>query len=162
MITPYTGSRENKTRAVTADSFHPPMQVPQPTPTLPPPVKDAIDYEFHAMRTVDTVLSRLDNATRARVLSWVHSRMLAMREVPASPTLVDGDTPWPSHTVDDIRPKVVDPGDAVADYEWPNVVVYTDGDKPIVTEGNTYTAAGARTVAAELLSAAHRVDTETT
>jgi hypothetical protein len=131
------------------------------TPTLPPPVKDPLDQELAAMRIVDGILSRLDDGARARVLSWIHSRVLAVWQVPASATVTDGDTPWPTHTVDDIRPKVVDPGDAVADYEWPNVVVYLDSDEPIVTEGGVYTAADARKIAAELLSAAHRVDTHT-
>lgn len=153
MTTPYSDPWE-KTHRLTPDSFNHPHQTP-------PPVVDAIDQEFHAMRTVDTVLSKLDDGARARVLSWVHSRVLAMGQVPASETLTDGDTPWPSHTVDDIRPKVVDPGDAVADYEWPNVVAHIDVYKPIVTEGGVYTAAEAREIAAELLSAAHRVDTHT-
>lgn len=159
MTTPYSEPWEKKTsagvsRPLTPDAFH--TAVP-----TPPPVKDPVDQELFAMRTIDAVLSRLDPAPRRRVLTWASSRVDALRSVPASATVTNGDTPWPSHTVEDSRPNVVeDRDDTDPDYEWPNVSVYVGSYEPInIRNGESYTVAGARTVAAELLSAAHRVDT---
>lgn len=160
MTTPHSEPWERKTRAPAADSFN------QPNST-PPPVKDTLDQELAAMRTINVVLSRLDPHTRSRVLTWAGSRAVAMMQVPASATVTDGDTPWPTHTVDDLPPLAGDKTDDIAaDYEWPMVAVYLKEPTPIVGGpgdhgGDEYTVAGARRFAAELLSAAHRVDTHT-
>jgi hypothetical protein len=155
VTTPYTEPWENKTRALTAGASH------QPIPA-PPLVRNPVDRELNAMNTIDTILSRLDHVTRSRVLTWAASRADALRFGLASATSVDGDTPWPSHTVEDMRPNVVNGDDTDPDYEWPNVSVYLGSYEPIhIRNGESYTVDGARTVAAELLSAAHRVDTHT-
>jgi hypothetical protein len=159
VTTPYTEPWENKTRALTADASH------QPTPT-PPLVRNPVDRELNAMRTVDTILSRLDNATCARVLSWVHSRVMVMGQVPASATRIGGDFPWPTHTVNDLPPLTRGKTeDVAADYEWPMVSVYLKEPKPILGDlgdhGDHFTVREARQYATELLSAVHRVDTHT-
>lgn len=140
---------------MTTSNISPFLAGPQPEPTPAPPVKDVLNQELAAMRTINVVLSRLDIGVRRRVLSWADSRSYTMQQVP-TPTM-------PIHTVEDIRPNVVDdPHDATADYQWPHVSVYLGAAEPIIIHSDTHTVDGARTIAAELLSAAHRVENHPT
>lgn len=165
MTTPYSEPWERKTRAHSADLFAQHGHAPT-HPVTPPPVKDTLDQELAAMRTINVVLSRLDPEVRGRVLSWAYSRADAMRQVPASATRIGGDTPFPAHTVDDIPPLTGGKTDDIAaDYEWPMVSVYLKEPKPIIGDlgdhGDYFTVKDARQYATELLCAAHRVDTHT-
>jgi hypothetical protein len=154
MTTPYSDPWEKNTGRLTPDSFNHPNQPPPP-----PLVKDVLDQELAAMRTIDVVLSRLDSAARGRVLAWAYSKPHTMRQVSASATVTDSDTPWHTHTVDDIPPLTRAETEG-PDYEWPTVSVYLNQPNPIRdSEGDEYTVADARRFAAYLLSAAHRVDT---
>jgi CelD/BcsL family acetyltransferase involved in cellulose biosynthesis len=154
MTTPYSEPWEGKTRALTPDSS-------TPANFGAPPVKDVLDQELAAMRTIDVTLSRLDRSARTRVVTWASARVAALNTGLAKPSTPAGDTPWPTHTVDDIEPLSRDETDGLGpDYEWPTVSVYLGLVAPIRdSDGDEYTVALARKFAAELLSAAHRVET---